>query len=130
MTDSLDLVQHLYRARAFSIGTFGPGARTEGVLNHMQKEMQEVRDAVALHNEPHGKHALREWIDLMILSMDGALRCCDSPEEVVEELLYKHDKNEHRSWPDWHTADPNKAIEHVREPLIEEVDYKGDGYVD
>lgn len=37
-----DLVQHLYRQRDFSERTFGPGTRTQGVLDHIRKELREI----------------------------------------------------------------------------------------
>lgn len=100
-----DLISHLYRQRAFSRATFGPGARTEGVINHITKEFEEIR------KEPTD---LKEWIDVMLLAMDGAWRSGHSPEEIVAALKAKQDKNELRDWPDWRTMDPNKAIEHDR----------------
>ena len=42
MSPAFDLVAHLYRQRAFSERTFGPGARTKGVLNHIRKELAEI----------------------------------------------------------------------------------------
>ena len=51
----LDLVQHLYRQREFSLKTFGPGPRTEGVCDHIRKELAEIAA------EPGD---LYEWVDL------------------------------------------------------------------
>ncbi|MGH6882853.1 MAG: dATP/dGTP pyrophosphohydrolase domain-containing protein [Hypericibacter sp.] len=33
----------------------------------------------------------------------------------MDAVVAKQAVNEQRSWPDWRTADPDKAIEHVRE---------------
>lgn len=60
---AFDLVAHLRRQRAFSERTFGPGTRTEGVCDHIRKELIEVRDSGG---------ALAEWIDVVILALDGA----------------------------------------------------------
>jgi hypothetical protein len=100
-----DLIAHLYRQRAFSRATFGPGARTQGVLDHIRKETVEVERA---------PQDLSEWVDLILLSMDGAWRAGFSPEQIAEGIQAKQTKNEGRDWPDWRTADPGKAIEHVR----------------
>ena len=169
-----DLMQHLRRQREFSLRTYGPGKRTQGVCDHVRKEMREIRA------DPTD---LEEWVDLIILSFDGAHRtgvgletiaivclCYDfrpsfgiwsfsnfnkfieqhiktildresddeytqfylwchmavcgfygaktfanaSPEAILDALHAKQLKNENRTWPDWRTADPNKAIEHVR----------------
>ena len=105
MSMSFDLVAHLHRAKAFSEKTFGPGARTEGLLDHIGKELVEVA-------ESNGR--LEEWIDIAILAFDGAWRCGASPEAIAAALEAKQTKNERRQWPDWRTAAPGKAIEHVR----------------
>lgn len=100
-----DLVAHLRRQFEFSIRTFGPGARIEGVTDHIAKELREVRDSGG---------DLSEWIDVIILGLDGALRSGATPEQIVSALVAKQTKNEGRRWPDWRTADPSKAIEHDR----------------
>lgn len=101
----LDLVKHLHRQKAFSLNAFGPGCRTEGIIDHICKELKEVAA------EPND---LEEWIDLVLLSLDGAWRSGHTPEEIVVALTAKLAKNEARTWPDWRTADPCKAIEHIR----------------
>lgn len=103
-----DLVAHLHRQRAFSEKTFGPGARTTGVLDHIRKELREIESAPA---------DLTEWIDVVLLALDGAWRAGHAPEEIAAALGAKQAKNEGRSWPDWRTAEPGKAIEHVRTAL-------------
>lgn len=99
------LIAHLVRQRAFSERTFGPGARTFGVLDHIRKELREIEDKPS---------DLSEWIDVVILAFDGAWRAGHTPEAIVAELLRKQTKNEARQWPDWRTAPADKAIEHVR----------------
>ena len=100
-----DLVAHLERQRAFSLKTFGPGARTLGVTDHISKELDEIRA------DPTD---IREWVDVIILAFDGAWRAGWEPTEIVKAIVAKQAKNETRAWPDWRTADPNKAIEHDR----------------
>lgn len=104
-----DLVQHLRRQVAFSLKTFGPGARTEGVCDHIRKELIEVQDDAGA-----GLPVLSEWIDVIILGFDGAWRSGATPEQIVAALVAKQTKNEGRRWPDWRTQDPSKAIEHDR----------------
>lgn len=101
----LDLVTHLHRQRQFSLNTFGPGQRTSGVCDHIRKELLEIEAA---------PNDLSEWIDVVILALDGAWRTGATPQQIAEALLSKQHRNERRTWPDWRTADPNKAIEHVR----------------
>jgi hypothetical protein len=102
---TLDLVAHLHRQRAFSERTFGPGARTAGVLDHIRKELAEIE------RDPGD---VTEWIDVVLLALDGAWRAGHEPEAIAAALAAKQAKNELRTWPDWRTADPNRAIEHER----------------
>lgn len=106
--DAFDLVMHLVRQSAFSLATFGPGdaaERAAGLSDHIRKELAEIaRDPMDLE----------EWIDIVILGFEGAWRTGASPVQICEALLAKQRKNETRIWPDWKTATPGKAIEHVR----------------
>lgn len=104
-----DLVTHLHRQRAFSLRTFGPGDRTDGVCDHIRKELTEVQDDAGA-----GLPTLSEWVDVVILALDGAWRSGATPEQIVRAIETKQAKNEGRKWPDWRTADPTKAIEHDR----------------
>lgn len=98
-------VAHIERQRAWSLATFGPGPRTKGVVDHIRKELQEIEDDPA---------DLFEWIDVIILGFDGAYRAGFTPLEIILALKAKQERNYKREWPDWRTADPDKAIEHVR----------------
>lgn len=105
MSPSFDLVAHLRRQSAFSERTFGPGSRLAGVVDHIRKELCEVLDSGG---------ALAEWVDVIILGMDGAWRSGATPEQIVAAIEAKQTRNEGRTWPDWRTAPPGKAIEHDR----------------
>lgn len=107
--DDLVLVDHLYRQREFSARTYGPGNRVAGLCDHIRKELVEVQEDLEA-----GGDTLAEWIDVVILGFDGAWRSGATPEQIVAALVAKQTKNEGRKWPDWRTADPNKAIEHDR----------------
>ena len=100
-----DLVGHLHRQIAFSARTFGPGERTAGVVDHITKELYEVLDG----------GELEEWVDVIILALDGAWRCGHTPEQITAAIVAKQTKNEGRTLPDWRTAEPGKAIEHIRD---------------
>lgn len=100
-----DLVEHLERQRTFSLKTFGPGPRTKGVIDHIRKELAEIEA------EPND---IEEWVDVIILAFDGAWRAGWEPTKIIEAIVAKQTRNEGRDWPDWRTADPDKAIEHVR----------------
>lgn len=101
-----DLIAHLHRQKAFSKNTFGPGMRTEGVIDHIRKELREIEQC---------PDDLEEWIDVILLAFDGAWRCGAEPEKIAKALADKQFRNEERSWPDWRDRDVNKAIEHERE---------------
>jgi len=125
-----NLKQHILRQSVFSRATFGPTPRTAGVTDHIKKELEEVRTAKT-HDE-----RVKEWTDVVILALDGLWReimygqphgLWDFPKvaEIAEaNILAKQAKNEKRNWPDWRTADPNKAIEHDRsgEAVAKEAD--------
>lgn len=100
-----DFRAHLQRQREFSERTFGPGRRTAGVCDHIRKELKEIEQA---------PDDIDEWIDVVILGLDGAWRAGASPQQIIERIVAKQTKNEGRNWPDWRTADPTKAIEHER----------------
>ena len=115
----MDLKQHLLRQMAFSHATFGPGRRTKGICDHIRKELDEVEESGG---------DITEWIDVVILALDGATRAeayskdqpllRKSPTHVAAlvllGLLKKQADNEARNWPDWRTMDRDKAIEHIR----------------
>ncbi|MBL8511512.1 MAG: DUF550 domain-containing protein [Betaproteobacteria bacterium] len=100
-----DLVSHLYRQCAFSEKTFGPGERSIGLIDHISKELLEIAAA---------PHDLMEWVDVVILALDGAWRAGHSPEAIAQAIADKQAINESRTWPDWRQAAPGRAIEHVR----------------
>jgi len=97
----------------WSATTFGTGIRTEGLIDHIKKELEEIRKC---------PNDIEEWIDIIILGFDGAWRCLD-PEcripysaalAVLSTLNEKREKNKKRVWPDWRTVPEGKAIEHIR----------------
>lgn len=96
---------HLARQRAWSERTFGPGTRLLGVLDHIRKELDEIKASPG---------DVEEWVDVLILAFDGAWRAGWEPQEILDAIKAKQAKNEAREWPDWRTASPDQAIEHVR----------------
>lgn len=113
----MDLQQHLIRQMAFSHATFGPGERTNGVIDHIRKELIEVEEA-------NGEAS--EWVDVVILALDGLTRrlAFTSGNDRADPALVaqvacnmivgKQTRNEARNWPDWRGQNADKAIEHVR----------------
>jgi hypothetical protein len=96
---------HIERQRTFSRNTFGPSRGVDGVIDHIRKELQEIED------EPHD---LEEWVDVIILGIDGAWRAGYEPQAIIDAIVAKQLKNELREWPDWRTVPAGKAIEHIR----------------
>ena len=122
----MNLIEHMKRAIAFSRATYGPGPRSKGVVDHIRKELAE------LETNPDDGIASNEWVDVVILGLDGLWRAKEAElnagsllliphtgdeiaERVVEAIVSKQNKNELRTWPDWRTASPDRAIEHVRD---------------
>jgi hypothetical protein len=99
--------------RQFSAQTFGPGNRTEGILDHIRKELVEI--------EEHPTD-LYEWVDVLILAIDGAWRAGYSPEAIIGAYRIKMETNMARTWPDWRQVEAGRAIEHVRTKEIETVE--------
>lgn len=113
-----DMVAHLARQAAFSRATFGPGPRTDGVCEHIGKELNEIQ----IETDEPGRTS--EWVDVAILGLDGLLRSIwarfphytssQVAAMAVDEIAAKQGKNERREWPDWRGRSPNEAIEHIR----------------
>lgn len=100
-----DLLAYYSRQIEWSRETFGPALRTKGVIDHIRKELTEIE------REPHD---LSEWIDVVILAMDGFWRHGGKAEDLMPALLAKQQKNMARVWPDWRTMSEDSAIEHDR----------------
>lgn len=101
-----DLVSITERQLLFSKRTFGPGERTRGIVDHISNELLEIMQS-------KGKD-LMEWIDVIILALDGAWREGFKPDEIARALHEKQTVNEGRKWPDWRKCDKSRAIEHIR----------------
>lgn len=100
-----DLRAHLQRQREWSERTFGPGDRAKGVVDHIRKELREIEAAPG---------DISEWIDVVILGLDGAWRAGYSPDQIITALVAKQARNEDRVWPDWRSMPADVAIEHDR----------------
>ena len=108
---------YLKRHEEWGHATFGSpadGRGPLGPLNHIEKEIVEIKE------DPTD---LKEWIDLIILGIDGFLRAGGKKTMLLPMLFAKQLTNAARNWPEWRGSDPTKAIEHVRTP--EELAAKG-----
>ena len=100
---AVGLADYLRRQWEWSERTFGPGRRTLGVTKHIEKEIAEVRA------KPED---LSEWVDIIILAMDGYWRHGGKPEELLAQMQAKQAKNFARQWPAWKSED--EPVEHDR----------------
>ena len=96
---------HIIRQRDWSKRVFGPGPRTGGILQHIRLELDEIAA------DPTD---LAEWVDVLILALDGAWRAGHEPHEIIAAVHAKQARNENRTWPDWREASEDAAIEHIR----------------
>lgn len=101
----IDLVLYLKIQKEWSTLTFGSGLRTEGILRHIEKEIQEVRE------EPLSN----EWLDIVILALDGAWRSGHTPEEICAALLAKQQINLARQWPSPEGLSQDEPSLHIKE---------------
>ena len=120
-----DLIKYAKCHKTWSWSTFGPpresrrvpmngdipcGERTDcigGVIDHIGQELYEVTHAA-------DREARRfEWVDIVILAMEGYLRDGGTPMGFALDLGQKQRINEQRKWPDWRQTDPGKAIQHI-----------------
>lgn len=102
-----DLAAFCDERAQWSVETFGPGDRYAGVIAHIRKELNEIEAA---------PDDLEEWIDVILLALDGAFRSAGADgREIVAALVAKHEKNRARRWPDWRTLSPGEVSEHLEE---------------
>ena len=67
-------VTYLERHREWSRATFGPGTRAMGLVDHIRKELAEIEAAPG---------DLGEWVDVIILAIDGAWRSGAKPADII-----------------------------------------------
>jgi hypothetical protein len=94
---------YLERQMEWSNRTFGSGLRTKGIIDHIQKELREIAA---------NPGDLSEWIDVMILAMDGYWRHGGMPYNLLRDLQEKQNINFARKWPAPTSEDT--ATEHIR----------------
>ena len=85
-----DLAAFYDRKAEWSRATFGGGSRWRGLIEHIRAELDEIA------SEPSD---LTEWVDVVLLAMDGAARAGHDGEAFVRALLAKHEINTRRTWP-------------------------------
>lgn len=101
----MDIAKFIRDQKIFSEKTFGPGPRTQGITAHIRNELLEIAE------DPTD---LMEWVDVILLAMDGAWRAGHSPSDIEDAMHRKLQINKNRTWPDWRSAGDG-AIQHVRD---------------
>lgn len=91
----------LHEKNEWSLRTFGPGQRTEGVVKHIEKELAEIRKTPG---------DLMEWIDVVLLAFDGAFRAGFTPAQIHTAMKEKQRINVARKWSP--PGAPDQPIEH------------------
>ena len=102
--DRFDIAAFFDAKSAWSRATFGKGHRA-GVIAHIRDELKEIEA------DPRD---LTEWIDVVLLAMDGAARsACADGAAFVAALIAKQQRNTLRSWPS--DIPPDAATHHIKE---------------
>ena len=101
----VDMLQYVIKQRAWSERAFGPPATTDTqrICTHITKELDEIRQFLG---------DCEEWVDVIILALDGAWRAGHSPLTIASTLRLKQEKNAARKWVI--PSDPTTPIEHDR----------------
>ena len=92
------------RQKKFSKNAFGPGKCLDRIVDHIKEELSEVETS---------EGDLVEWVDVILLAIDGAWRAGYNSGEIEEMLFRKLKINEQREWPDPKSCDSNRAINHI-----------------
>lgn len=102
-TDSKDWMRtYVQQHVAWSRQTFGEGPRPVGLCKHIAKELDEIL------RDPND---LEEWIDVIILALDGATRQGYRADAILDMLETKQQKNKARVF---NVGGPDEPNEHVR----------------
>lgn len=104
MNDNFDFKLFIEQRYDWSLKIFGTGRRTEGLIKHIIKELNEIK------NKPDD---LFEFIDVIFLALDLASRAGYTSDEIISAIIRKHGINILREWPK-HSKD-GEPIEHIRE---------------
>jgi hypothetical protein len=88
---------------AWSNKTFGTSLEAERILRHIEKELSEIRQ---------NPKDLMEWVDVVLLALDGAQRAGFGSDEILKGLKDKQALNMKREWV--LPTSPEEPIEHKR----------------
>ena len=99
----MNLIDYIQRHIQWSQSTFGKSVSTTRLTTHIRKELLEIEAAPT---------DLEEWIDVIILGLDGAWRAGYNAASIAQMLEAKQAKNKARVFiiP----RDPDQPAEHDR----------------
>lgn len=97
------IIEYINRQIIWSRKTFGEGPQVEKHCRHLEKEIAEIRA---------NPTDLEEWVDVILLALDGAWRAGYTPWAIVAGLIRKQRTNAARRWilPE----DENEPVRHDR----------------
>ena len=93
--------EYIERHIEWSRATFGDGAQAGKLCNHIAKELDEIRSTPT---------DLTEWVDVIILAIDGAWRAGYTSPQIVDAMLSKQRININRQWALGDGEQPNEHI--------------------
>lgn len=96
------ILDYINQHIGWSAEAFGPGEKHIGLIRHIEKELREIEE------DPKD---IKEWVDVIILAIDGAWRQGHSAEAIWEALKAKQAVNIGREWPQGVPDD--EPIEHI-----------------
>jgi hypothetical protein len=99
----MNLIEYIQEHHIWSQATFGGWVSPIRLIRHIEKELKEIEAA---------PYDLEEWVDVIILAIDGACRIGATPQEIADALYMKQDKNKTRRYVV--PTDPNQPAEHDR----------------
>jgi hypothetical protein len=99
------LTDYIDRQREWSLRTFGNGPRRAGIIAHIESELREIETAPKPDD-------LYEWIDVIILALDGAWRAGYEIDQILTAMRLKQKINFAREWPP--PGPQHEPTEHVR----------------
>lgn len=101
----MELSGYIEKTANFSAKTFGNGYRTTGICEHIRQELEEIRE---------NPNDLFEWVDVIILALDGATNRGFTPKQITEALEVKLAVNICRNWPSIAEQEEGKPINHIK----------------
>lgn len=85
------ILQYIQTQVKWSLRTFQQGRSDTDLIDNIQKKLDEIK------NQPGN---LMKWVDIIILSLDGAWRNCHTPADIIKALREKQLINITRHCPD------------------------------